>query len=268
MLVSPVYLAGHGETPTIYDALLDTRGWGKAVTDTGLMFTSPLQDVQVAYLPESRYGGWKITQCDEPLGMPIWSAAFSEDAPTEIVSAFTTALGDDPRCEPRHAVPRHPHDRSWHPAGVLADRDWGYEEDERFLYMHAPDGHAYFRMRRGELADEVELRGDGPVLWTMHAGIDEVAGERWHADFSSRTPLHLLAATARVFSSTEPVERSLGDLPERHLPFITATPADERALSRQSAALVRTSNVHPNRSTCSPPPPPSHPAPPAPPRHR
>ncbi|MDF2254354.1 DUF317 domain-containing protein [Streptantibioticus ferralitis] len=232
------------------------------------MFTSPRQDVQVAYLPESRYGGWKITQCHEPLGMPIWSAAFSENTPAEIVSAFTTALGDDQRCEARHALSHDPQDRSWHPAGVLADLGWHHQDDDRFLYLHAPDGRAYLRMRRGELADDVELRGDGPALWTMHAGIDEVAGERWHADFTAHTPLHLLAATARAFSSADPVERTLADIPERNLLFITATPVDEHAATRQSAALARTPNAPPIRPASPPPPAASHPAAHAPTRHR
>ncbi|MDX3775973.1 hypothetical protein [Streptomyces europaeiscabiei] len=63
LLVRPVYLAGRGDTAAVYDALCDAWDWGKAITATGLMFTSPRQDVQVAYLPESRYGGWKAIQC-------------------------------------------------------------------------------------------------------------------------------------------------------------------------------------------------------------
>jgi hypothetical protein len=95
LLVHPVYLAGRGDTATLHEALCDARGWGKATTATGMVFTSPRQDAQVAYLPESRYGGWKAVQYREPLGTPLWWATFSRNTPAEITSAFTTALAED-----------------------------------------------------------------------------------------------------------------------------------------------------------------------------
>ncbi|MET8412061.1 DUF317 domain-containing protein [Streptomyces sp. NPDC005195] len=192
LLVRPVYLAGRGDTATVYDALCDARGWGKAITATGLMFTSPRQDAQVAYLPESRYGGWKAIQYREPLGTPLWWASFSRNTPAEITSAFTTALAE---CLPSnhrdflHGGPRH---RPSSPAGALADRGWQTDDTAMYLYQRSPDGHAYFSLRKGHLDDYMELEGEGPAQWTMYGCVDQVNGERWHADFASATPLYLV----------------------------------------------------------------------------
>lgn len=235
VLVSPSYLAGAGDTAAIYDPLDDTRGWGKAITDGGLCFTSPRLDTHVAYLPESRYGGWRITRYHEPLGMPIWSAAFSRCTPAEITAAFTQALADNLDDE---------HHQAHRPTDVLAERGWHEDNTPLHRYQYSPDGHAYLSQRNYEVDDSAELEGDYPTRWTMYACVDKAGGERWHATFTGRVPLHLVTAAVSAFSSSQPVERPRCAIPERNLPYLTIVvlpgPDSDR---RRSAALARTQHT-------------------------
>ncbi|MFF3750540.1 DUF317 domain-containing protein [Streptomyces sp. NPDC002018] len=243
MLVFPVYLAGHGDTTAIHEPLSATLGWGTAKTDTGLVFTSPRGDTLVASVPESRYGGWKVTQYREPLGMPVWSAAFSQNTPAEITSAFTRALAEGLPSNHRDFLHGGPHHRHTSPARTLADRGWHTEDTAAYLYQYAPDGHAYFRLRKDHLDDYTELEGGGPAQWAMYGCVERVNGERWHADFTSATPLYLVHEAALALSSTDPVERPLHAIPERNLPYVTARPANAGPDPRRFAALTRTTNA-------------------------
>jgi hypothetical protein len=78
--------------------------------------------------------------------------------------------------------------------------------------------------------DDVRLRG-------------QLNGERWHADFTSATPLYLVREAVLALSSTEPVERPLSGIPERNLPYVTVTPVGTGTDPRRSAALARTPNT-------------------------
>lgn len=238
VMVSPVYLAGAGDTATIYGPLDDTRGWGKAITDSGLCFTSPRLDTHVAYLPESRYGGWKVTRYNEPLGMPIWSAAFSRCTPAEITAAFTRALAADNLDEEHHPARR--------PIDALAERGWREDNTQLHRYHWSPDGHAYLSRRTFSDDSNAELQGDSPARWTMRTCMEKVGAHWWHADFTDATPMYLVTAAVNAFSSTEPVERPRSGVPERNLPYVTATPAAEPDPDRlRWAALARTPHTQP-----------------------
>ncbi|WP_435178601.1 DUF317 domain-containing protein [Actinacidiphila sp. bgisy145] len=246
VLVGPVYLAGIGDTAAIYDSLDDTRGWGKAITDSGLCFTSPRHDVHVAYLPHSRDGGWKITRSHEPLGIPAWTATFSRYTPTEITAAFTDALATCLAAGHAHPWDFGPDQEIALPDDVLAEHGWRTDHTEMDISQYSPDGHAYFSRRDYDVPDHAELAGERRAMWTMYARVDGVNGERWHADFTSCTPLYLLTQTARAFSSTEPVQRIRSSIPQRNLPYVTTTPVPEPDSDRlKSAALARTPHTLP-----------------------
>ncbi|MFE4826746.1 DUF317 domain-containing protein [Streptomyces sp. NPDC056672] len=268
MQVRPVYLAGRGDTAAIHEPLSATLGWGTVNTDTGLVFTSPRGDTLVASVPESRYGGWKVTQYREPLGMPVWSAAFSQNTPVEITSAFTRALTRGLPSNHRDFLHGGPHHQPTGPARTLADRGWQTEDTAAYLYQHAPDGHAYFRLCKDHLDDYTELEGGGPAQWTMYGCVNEVNGERWHADFTSATPLYLIHEAALALSSTDPVERPFHAIPERNLPYITVLPAKAGPDPRRFAALARTPNIPPTAPASPATPPADSPSVPATPRRR
>lgn len=246
LLVSPVYLAGRGNPAAISNALYAHRDWGWTSTDTGQVFVSPRHDVHVAYLPHSRDGGWRITRYHEPLGMPAWSATFSRNTPSEITSAFTDALVECLESDHPHPWDHGPNDQAGLPGDVLAERGWRNAHTAMDISQHSPDGHAYFSQRAFDIDDNAELEGDGRAMWTMYACVNEVNGERWHADFTTRTPLYLVAQTVRAFSSLQPVERPRSGIPERNLPYVTTAPAPEQSADRRrSAALARTPHALP-----------------------
>lgn len=260
LLVTPVYLAGRGNPADISNALYAHRDWGW--TSTGQIFVSPRHDIHVAYLPHNRDGGWRITRYREPLGMPLWSASFSRNTPTEITNAFTDALVECLASDHPHTWQFGPNGRVALPADVLAERGWRSADTAMDRCQHSPDGHAYFAQRGFDVDDYAELEGAGRAMWTMYACVNEVNGERWYADFSSRTPLYLVTETARAFSSTEPVERLRSGIPERNLPYVTTMPAPEQAADRRrSTALSRTPHAFP--ATPAPPEGPTVPDPPS-----
>jgi hypothetical protein len=260
LLVSPLYLAGRGNPAAISNALYAHRDWGWTSTDSGQIFVSPRHDVHVAYLPHSRDGGWRITRYHEPLGVPMWSASFSRDAPTETTSAFTDALVECLESDHPHPWQFGPNNEVALPADALAERGWRTANTAIDLSQHSPDGHAYLSRRTPDTDDyaemHLELEGNSPAMWTMYACVNEVNGERWHATFTSRTPLYLVTQTVRAFSSTEPVERPRSGIPERNLPYVTTTPAaGPDPDRRRSAALARTPHARPAAAA-----PPSSPA--------
>ena len=252
MLVEPVFLAGRGESTAVHGALCD-RGWGKAITSNGLLFTNPRHDVLVSHLSEEtgRCNGWKIAQHREPLGMPLWSVSFSDNTPAEIVTAVCKILEQATtrgRRDPRHTDPAS---EDSNPVRPLVERGWEAADTALYLYYRSPDGHAYFRERSWDLDDYEEL-GGGPAHWSMYSCVDSVNGERWYADFTSVTPRALVSAATRAMSSADPVERPLCAIPERNLSYVTVRLADAQRPPLRSAAVARTS---PHRQQSGGPPP-------------
>ncbi|MER6132140.1 DUF317 domain-containing protein [Streptomyces sp. NPDC001815] len=90
VLVSPGYLAGPGDSHSIFNTLDRAPSWTKTVAfGTDTYFTSPCQRVRVANPVESFYGGWTISYAEDPLGVPDWITTFDRNTPHEIVAEFT-----------------------------------------------------------------------------------------------------------------------------------------------------------------------------------
>ena len=248
LLVGPVYLAGPGNAALITDPLRAAPGWAESHTAAGRVFSSPCLRGHIADLPGSRYGGWKISWSREPLGIPTWIAAFSRDTPAEIVAAFTTILLRGLESNHRDFLPGGRHYTPVSPGDVLIARGWRDEYNELFQYQHAPDGHAYLSLRQNDADFHAELEGGVPAEWTMYGCVEAARGPRWHADFTSATPRYLITAATEVLSSPAPVRRTLRDLPERNLPYLTTRPA---TTSRAEAARARTTAPRPTPSTAT-----------------
>jgi hypothetical protein len=265
LLVIPAYMAGPGDPTTVHDALAAAPGWGKAVTSNGILYVSPRMDTHAAWLPETRYGGWKFTYYEGPLSVAVWSAGFTETAPAEIVTAFARSLVDD--------GPRPLHEKAADPNRVLRDESWYPYTLHNGRYHDSVDGNAYFCQRTFDVDDHAELSGANRPLWMMYACADDSYGRPWHADFSTRTPLHLVNAAVHAFATTDPVRRLRSEIPEQSLPHVTTAPApehspDEPPDRRQSAALTRATAPPPPATGPAGTPPRTPSAPPAPHRHR
>ncbi|MDT3395317.1 DUF317 domain-containing protein [Streptomyces sp. B1866] len=250
LLAGPVYLVGPGNPALITEPLRAATSWAEDHTPAGHLFTSPCLRTQIARLPKSPHGGWKVTHSEKPLDVPVWSATFSRDTPAEIVAAFTTPLAAGAEDDERGS-----------PGSVLAARGWQTETTEYVEYHVAPGQHAHFGTRlgydRGDEEDQyLELVGAVPVHRTMYVAIQAANGPRWHAQFTSRTPPHLVTAAVDAFSSPDPVRRRWSQLPERHLPYLTTRPA---AHPRAEAARARTTTRAPATATTPPRTPAAHP---------
>jgi hypothetical protein len=237
LLVGPVYLAGPGSPALITEPLRAAPGWAETQTPYGRVFSSPCLRAQIAELPSSRYGGWKISWSREPLAIPAWIATFTRNTPAEIVSAFTTTLMRGLDNDHKDFLPGGPHYTPIAPGDVLIARGWKDEANALFQYQHSPDRHAYLSLRQYDADFHSELEGGVSAERTMYAGVEAANGPRWHADFTSATPLHLITAAADALSSPAPVRRNRRDLPERNLPYLTTRPATP---SRVTAARART----------------------------
>ncbi|MET7684412.1 DUF317 domain-containing protein [Streptomyces sp. NPDC005423] len=236
VLVSPVYLAGPGNSAVVTRPL-HAASWAEARTPVGRMLSSPCLRAQIARLPD----GWTISYAREPLAVPHWTAHFTRDTPAEIVSAFTTTLMRGLDNDHKNFLPGGPHFTPIAPGDVLIARSWKDEANALFQYQHSPDRHAYLSLRQYDADFHAELEGGVAAERTMYAGVEAANGPRWHADFTSATPLHLIISAADALSSPAPVRRRPRDLPERHLPFLTIRSAAARTQPHAARATARSS---------------------------
>ncbi|QFQ99327.1 DUF317 domain-containing protein [Streptomyces phaeolivaceus] len=237
LLVGPVYLAGPGNPALVTGHLRAAPGWAESQTPYGRVFSSPCLRAQIAELPSSRYGGWKISWSREPLAVPAWIATFTRNTPAEIVSAFTTTLMRGVDDDHKDFLPGGPHYTPIAPGDVLIARGWKDEANALYQYQYSPDRHAYLSLRKYDTDFHDELEGCVSAERSMYACVNAANGPRWYADFTSDTPLHLITAAADALSSPAPVARNRRELPERNLPYLTSRPA---ASSRVTAARART----------------------------
>jgi uncharacterized protein DUF317 len=61
--------------------------------DVYVSLTAPDRKVRLGFLPEGPDGGlWRINAYEVPFGPPAWGVCFNDSCPTELATAFTTAL--------------------------------------------------------------------------------------------------------------------------------------------------------------------------------
>ncbi|MFC5032582.1 DUF317 domain-containing protein [Streptomyces sp. DSM 41987] len=236
--VCPVYLAGRGDTAQIYETLSAHR-WATAATDSGRMFTSPRQHAQIARLPEGSYREWKAVKYREPFGMPLWSATFSRNTPAEITAAFATALAKGLPSRHRDFLSGGTHYQSPNsPARVLAVRGWETTDAARHLYQTSrtntrPSSCARTTSTHTPSSKEPNLPSGrctaASTRQTLRAGMPASPAP---------PPLHLVRAAVVALTSADPVERTRGEIPERHLPCVDVQPVEEAPDPRRSSALA------------------------------
>ncbi|MFB4193361.1 DUF317 domain-containing protein [Streptomyces carpaticus] len=249
LLVSPVYLAGTGDSSSITTLLDNAEGWTKTAVEDRYSFSGPHETLGIVHLPDHLSGGWKIT------AEPSWMASFSRRTPAEIVLAFTTTLLNGLPSQHRDYLVGGPRYHPATPATTLKERGWEPETTTRAHHQRSPDGYAALSIRLGSPDFDAELAGEAPAQWAMHGGIPKVPELNWHADFTRGTPLYLLTAATRALSTPTPVRRNVSDFPIGHLPYLDCA---ERAPSPRSTAAL-------NRTTASTPRPQQQPSPAAPP---
>ncbi|MGW7539989.1 DUF317 domain-containing protein [Streptomyces sp. NPDC054770] len=245
VLVSPGYLAGPGDSRSIFDTLDHAPGWAKTIAfGTDTYYTSPCQRVRVANALESFYGGWTITYAEDPLGVPDWITTFDRNTPNEIVAAFTEILVDGLHNNFADYLSGGPHYTGISPASLTARHRWEAVRGTRPFRTVSPDGHAAYQMADGWLHEYDELLTPEKSTWRMSAGPDPVYTPSWRAFFSRYTPQHLITASAAAFTDPTPVLRVLDQIPDRHRSLVSITHADiARPGPRAAAALARSTRA-------------------------
>lgn len=258
--VSPRYLAGSISTGDLgLQPALDVS-WQLTFDDLGNAYIqAPDQRVRIGFMPEGDDDAlWKIAAYQHQFARPQWAAAFSSDAPTELVTALTAALVDSyqkdgdsflwgglGRADDPHPV-----------LAPLADADWAVTDDWWRREMTAPDGLAGAWYRRGALDPDAELTSND-TRWGLWGGPPRVG---WYAVFSTHTPATLISAVANAVVDPEPALRWSGGLSlmtrahARITPVRppTPTPRDIARTHARSAPALRTVSV-PRWSTTSTP---------------
>lgn len=167
---------------------------------------------------------------------------FDTPTPTELVTAFTTALATSYTKGPDTYLSgtAHPNDQALRP---LTQAGWTRTDTWAATLFTAPDQLAGLTYSRQLPSSQAELHFD-THRWLLWGGQDGYSS-RWYASFTSRTPIHLIAATTARLADPAPVLRYAPEVPSRnrgaaHITPVTPpvpTPLDVR---RASAARART----------------------------
>ncbi|SEM66296.1 DUF317 domain-containing protein [Streptacidiphilus jiangxiensis] len=256
MLVSPVYLAGStgigdpGLRPILdLDPVRDRDDLGN------LRLRTRCGRVRVGFEPEQDWDTlWKIAvhragEVASPFDPPVWCANFSEDTPTEIVTAVTRTLADAIRTLPEDAeLDADTLDEATYgddgPLDVLWDHGWKAALSGGEWNAVSRDGHAIMSWQRRPIEAELAEQAGQDGRWYLGAGGQHLG---WYGRFSSRTPLTVVTAATRTMTSPDPVRRWSGELSTlAHLHATVTrvpTPADlARPRPRPTAPLPRTAS--------------------------
>ncbi len=253
--VSPRHLArSTAVSDTGLDPLRDL-GWDLYHDHLGNAYlTAPDGKVRLGYLPEGDDDGlWRINAYKDAFGPPAWGVCFNDSAPTEFVTAFTTALAEAYRQGPDRYLARPlagSTDRDpFQAVDPLINRGWCFDRpDLRTFAITSPDGLATLEYTTGDLDPAIELE-TRDARWHLWAGTSS-ARPYWYATASTDTPAALLRAVTEAVVDPAPLPRWRDDTSSYvkdhaqtspiHPPSPpTPTPLDVRraAASRRPAAL-------------------------------
>ncbi|WP_433888530.1 DUF317 domain-containing protein [Streptomyces sp. CA-111067] len=252
-LVTPRYLAGSSGTGDA--GFAPVAHWPHHRLDDGpcqLLVTSPDGRIRIGWFGDD-FELWKIGAAEDAVSAPRWTATFNHVTPAEIVAGLTTALEHD-YSEATQSEGRFLAGGSLYWAdGIqpLIDAGWSPGAAEYgTVEVLSPDRQAgAFIDNRHSSSDEAVTLWAGPPGW----------GTRAEAVFSSRTPSHLIAATATTMTDPAPVIRE-GHAISRSMehrvtltPLHPPTPAAPRAptpldVRRTQAARARSTLALPTQA--------------------
>ncbi|KPI02858.1 protein of unknown function DUF317 [Actinobacteria bacterium OK074] len=216
--VLPRHLAGPGPTdlrtawPFPFDA-----DWSLLLSEEGPAFAvSPCLRLWTSLVPEPdqpRNGRWTITACRTPFGPATWRITFDATTPVELLHDVHTELLDvydlglfEDETEPHEAYK------------LLLAHGWSHRiKKDGTQTFSSPEGLGAVRHRYAST-------GSRGLAWTAWGGYPNTPD--WRAQFSFGTPPSLVAAFTASLISTEPVRRTVQDIPvyaRSHLYVAAAT---------------------------------------------
>ncbi|MEW2620914.1 DUF317 domain-containing protein [Streptomyces sp. NPDC048106] len=210
--ILPRHLAGPGvaDPRAVWAFPFDER-WPFAQTEAGTAAaSSPCLRLQTTFDPQPDKPGkgtWTINAHRAPFTKPAWRITFDATTPVELLHDVHTELLDL-YLEDRHS------DRDWlfkepmaeHPAyAPLLARGWRHEvKTDGTQSFFTPEGLGGVRHQYATAAPK-------GVVWRAWGGfVDE---PHWTARFSFGTPTTLVAAFTASLISTQPLQRTVQDVP-------------------------------------------------------
>ncbi|RZD82205.1 DUF317 domain-containing protein [Streptomyces albidoflavus] len=191
--------------------LLDV-GWDlRRDEDSNVYVSAPDRRVRLGYLPEGEDDGlWRINAYKDPFGPPAWGICFNDRAPTEFVTALTTALATAYERGPDAYLARSLSGDDDHdpflPVVPLLKRGWEIDRPRRGVFaVQALDGHTGLEFTTGHLDPEDELT-TRDARWQLWAG-KSVDRSVWYATASTDTPVALLTAVTECIVDPAPLPR-------------------------------------------------------------
>lgn len=140
--------------------------------------------------------------------------------PTELVTAFTTALAGAYTQGPDAYLDKEPRDR-FDAVAPLIKGGWELQHPRwGVLELQSADGLAGLEYVTGRLDETKELT-TLEARWYMWGG---PKGPRWYATASTGTPVHLVTAITTALADPEPVPRWQEGILSSLLPHIQLTP--------------------------------------------
>ncbi|MFD5478552.1 DUF317 domain-containing protein [Streptomyces hawaiiensis] len=210
--VLPCHLAGPGVVdPRTAWAFPFDQGWPFAQTDAGTAAAfSPCLRLQTTYDPQPDKPGkgtWTISAHQAPFTPPAWRITFDATTPIELLHDVHTELLDL-YLEDRHSDKDRlfQDETAPHEAYVpLLARGWSHtvktDGTQTFL---TPEGLGGVRHRYA-------ISGSTGPAWRFWGGYP--SEPHWTARFSFGTPTTLVAAFTASLISTEPLHRTVQDVP-------------------------------------------------------
>ncbi|MFF2189714.1 DUF317 domain-containing protein [Streptomyces sp. NPDC058155] len=228
MKVLPRHLAGPGpaDPRTAWPFPFDEE-WTLHRSKNGSAFAlSPCLQLWTSLVPDpeiSRRGTWTIAASHVPFGPAAWQITFDATTPVELLHGVHSELLDlyleDLHSDRDHLFGDEDTTPAYEAYAPLFAHGWGHsvktDGTQTFLSWDGLGGVRHQYAATGS---------DGPA-WRAWGG--HLSEPLWQARFSAGTPLALVAAFTASFISTEPVLRTVEDIPtqsRRHLYIAAPTP--------------------------------------------
>ncbi|ULR53929.1 DUF317 domain-containing protein [Streptomyces deccanensis] len=210
--VSPRYLAG---STAIGDPALEpllALGFDLRHDDLGNAYvTAPDHRIRLGFLPEGDDDGlWRINAYRDRFGPPAWGVSFNDMAPTEFVTAFTTALAQAYTAGPdTYLAPpdlKDPELGAFDAVVPLIKGGWQFQHPRwGVMELQPPDGMATLEYTTGRLDPEKELT-TLQARWHLWGG-PKSGHARWYATASTHTPTALVKAITQSVADPAPLPR-------------------------------------------------------------
>ncbi|GAA3796599.1 DUF317 domain-containing protein [Streptomyces phyllanthi] len=239
--VSPGYLAGPrdpGEATLVAWPFLATGDWIRHCPPRGYILTSsPCQRIRAGFLPDGTGRGmWRTAAYDDPFAASYWTAVLDYGIPEEILGAFHQVLANSYNDGDSFLSG----DTSTAPGYLpLLNSGWNHDVSTSGKQTFTAPDH---------IAQLTHSCGASPspdyFSWRINSGRHD---GHWEAAFTCRTPPRLIGAFTAAMVSSEPLTRTIGQLPPAHLPYVTLAPiaTDTDHASARRGRSTRTASCLP-----------------------